>query len=126
LEKLPDFKILKTYVIFKTLARYEKCATIFLCVCPFLFWCLQRQSKKERAFLFPHVTPSPNSQIPLQSAKITPPYWKGGGIMGMTDRQFDEFLAQMLIILRAALEETPDNKKLKAYIEHLETSLKRP
>ena len=46
--------------------------------------------------------------------------------MGMTDRQFDEFLAQMLIILRAALEETPDNKKLKAYIEHLETSLKRP
>ena len=46
--------------------------------------------------------------------------------MGMTDRQFDEFLAQVVLNLKTALEETPDNKKLQAYIEHLEASLKRP
>jgi len=46
--------------------------------------------------------------------------------MGMTDRQFDAYTAQQIVILKMALEETPDNKKLKAYIEQLETSLKRP
>ena len=46
--------------------------------------------------------------------------------VGMTDRQFDAFLAQVILNLKNALEETPDNKKLQAYIEHLEASLQRP
>jgi len=46
--------------------------------------------------------------------------------MGMTDRQFDSYRSQQLVILKAALEETPENKKLKAYIEQMEAELKRP
>ena len=45
--------------------------------------------------------------------------------MGMTDEQFFSYRSQMLIILKAALEETPENKKLKAYIEQIEAELKR-
>ena len=46
--------------------------------------------------------------------------------MGMTDRQFDEFLATMLLVLKSALKESPDNEILKTYIEQVEAGLKRP
>ena len=46
--------------------------------------------------------------------------------MGMTDEQFFSYRSQMLLILKDALSETPENKKLKAYIELIEAELKRP
>ena len=46
--------------------------------------------------------------------------------MGMTDEQFFSYRSQMLLILKDALSESPDNKKLKAYIELIEAELKRP
>ncbi|MCL2082915.1 MAG: hypothetical protein FWH04_06745 [Oscillospiraceae bacterium] len=46
--------------------------------------------------------------------------------MGMTDRQFDAFIDQLLSNLKEALRESPDNKRLKETISKLEASLKRP
>jgi len=46
--------------------------------------------------------------------------------MGMTDRQFDAFIDQLLSNLKEALKLTPDNEKLKETISKLEASLKRP
>jgi hypothetical protein len=46
--------------------------------------------------------------------------------MGMTDRQFDVHLLFLIKTLKEALEESPDNKKLKDLIEELEIIMKRP
>ena len=46
--------------------------------------------------------------------------------MGMTDEQFFSYRSQTLMILKDALAETPENKKLKAYVELLEAELRRP
>ena len=45
--------------------------------------------------------------------------------MGMTDRQFDEFISAQIIILKSALAVTPENQVLKEYIERLEAGLKK-
>ena len=44
----------------------------------------------------------------------------------MTDRQFDRYTETQIVVLKEALQETPQNIKLKAYIESLEAGLKRP
>jgi len=46
--------------------------------------------------------------------------------MGMTDRQFDAYQARLLALLKAALEESPDSKKLQDLINEIEAELKRP
>ena len=46
--------------------------------------------------------------------------------MGMTDRQFDAFRAEMLLTLKAALALNPENEILKNCIAHIESQLKRP
>ena len=46
--------------------------------------------------------------------------------MGMTDRQFDAYRAQLLDNLKVAAEETPNNKKLLDIIAKLEVELSRP
>ena len=46
--------------------------------------------------------------------------------MGMSDRQFEAYQAELLANLKRALEETPDNKTLKELVERIETQLKRP
>jgi len=46
--------------------------------------------------------------------------------MGMTDRQFDSYQANLLELLKEALELSPDNEKLKRLIARIEAELKRP
>jgi len=46
--------------------------------------------------------------------------------MGMTDRQFDAYMLSLLEDLKEALEENPDNKKLKKMIARIEGQLLRP
>jgi len=46
--------------------------------------------------------------------------------MGMTDRQFDSYQAQLLIILKSALKQSPDNEILIELIAKIEAELKRP
>ena len=46
--------------------------------------------------------------------------------MGMTDRQFDSYQANLLIHLKEALEENPENKKLKKLVAQIEKELKKP
>jgi len=46
--------------------------------------------------------------------------------MGMTDRQFDSYQAELLATLKVALKETPNNQTLKELIERIENQLKRP
>ncbi|MCL2171077.1 MAG: hypothetical protein FWB71_02895 [Defluviitaleaceae bacterium] len=49
--------------------------------------------------------------------------------MGMTDRQFDSYTQQQILVLRAILKEiraNGDSKVLEEYIESLERSLIRP
>ncbi|MCL1823013.1 MAG: hypothetical protein FWG44_02300 [Oscillospiraceae bacterium] len=46
--------------------------------------------------------------------------------MGMTDRQFDSYQANLLELLKQALEITPENEKLKALVKRIEAELKRP
>jgi len=46
--------------------------------------------------------------------------------MGMTDRQFDSYQAQLLMNLKIALKESPDNVMLKRIIDRIESELKRP
>ena len=46
--------------------------------------------------------------------------------MGMTDRQFDSYQANLLELLKEALELSPDNVKLRKLVERMESELKRP
>ena len=46
--------------------------------------------------------------------------------MGMTDRKFDSYQANLLDILKEALKISPDNEKLKELVKRLESELKRP
>jgi len=53
----------------------------------------------------------------------------GGGPMGMSDRQFDSYKAQLLDNLRDALEEVKENKdpkKLERLVNRLDAELKQP
>jgi len=46
--------------------------------------------------------------------------------MGMSDAQFFSHQARELVILRLALEESPNNKYLQILIELKESELKKP
>jgi len=46
--------------------------------------------------------------------------------MGMTDRQFDSYQANLLEILKTALAESPANETLKRLVARFEAELKRP
>jgi hypothetical protein len=46
--------------------------------------------------------------------------------MGMTDRQFDAYQSQLLMHLKNALKESPNNETLKELIAQIESELKRP
>jgi len=54
---------------------------------------------------------------------------RGCDVMGMTDRQFDSYQAQLVRNLKKALkdiEEKGDTTELKELIAEIETELKRP
>ena len=46
--------------------------------------------------------------------------------MGMTDRQFDTYQETLLMNLKDALKQSPENEKLKEIILTIERQLKRP
>ena len=53
-------------------------------------------------------------------------YKEEGDSMGMTDRQFDAYQAELLENLKTALELTPDNHLLRKLVERIEGQLQRP
>ena len=44
--------------------------------------------------------------------------------MGMTDKQFDAFIRELVANLEKAFEKSPDNEDLKAMIERLKDNLR--